>query len=138
MMVSYSGPLLDKELLMHKDAMDISKPFFLKQNNSTVKTNAMWHIVLRNGKIHNSDSSLIFQYLSPCLSILLFTFSFFGSMLQVLGSFEQLPLGQRVAPRSQQEAAQLVPRPQDTFTVAKLEKQQVLLTVSLLKLMVFS
>ena len=51
---------------------------------------------------------------------------------------EQTPLGQRVAPREQQWAAQLAPRPQVTETVVRLARQQVVLKASLLKLIVFS
>ena len=61
-----------------------------------------------------------------------------SSSWQDSGSFEQHPLGHRVADRAEQEAAQLVPRPQVTVTVDRLARQQEADTVSLLKLIVFS
>ena len=61
-----------------------------------------------------------------------------SSSWQDSGSSEQRPLGHMVADRAEQEAAQLVPRPQVTVTVDMLARQQGADKVSLLKLIVFS
>ena len=61
-----------------------------------------------------------------------------SSSWQESGSSEHCPLGHKVADRAEQEAAQLVPSPQETGTVVRLARQQAAVTVSLLKLTVFS
>ena len=60
------------------------------------------------------------------------------SSWQEFGSSEQTPLGHKVADRAEQEAAQLMPSPQSTFTMDRSARQQGADTVSLLKLIVVS